>query len=116
MYEQIKSRRKISPRTWTTKMRKDKEYVDEIFIQLTANYLKREIIILPWNQNDDLNKPFQSFAVSPIDNEGNHVVAEGTFYLLYYPESWFGAGSHYQSIRKIDNFDLTNQRRYNYFM
>ena len=97
-------------------MRKDKEYVDEIFIQLTANYLKREIIILPWNQNDDLNKPFQSFAVSPIDNEGNHVVAEGTFYLLYYPESWFGAGSHYQSIRKIDNFDLTNQRRYNYFM
>ena len=92
-------------------MRKDKEYADDIFIQLTANWLKRKIVILPWNENDGPLDPFHPFSIQPVDSEGNPVDAEGTYYLLYYPESWFAAGSHYQSIMPIGHSDLLYQPR-----
>ena len=87
------------------------EYVDTIFTQLTSNWLKREIVILPWNENDDPLDPFRTFTIRPVDSEGRPVNAEGTYYMLYYPVSWFAEGSHYQSIIPIGYSDLPNQPR-----
>ena len=83
-------------------MRRDKEYADDIFIQLSSNFLKKEIMILPWNENDGPLDPFRPFPIRPVDSEGKPVDSEGTYYMLYYPESWFAEGSHYQSIMPID--------------
>ena len=111
MYDLLKNQRRISPRTWMKTMRKDKEYADDIFIQLTANWLKREIVILPWNKDDGKMDIFNPITIRPVDSKGRPVDAEGVYYILYYPESWFAAGSHYQSIMPIDNSDLSNQTR-----
>ena len=103
--------RKISARTWMDRMRRDREYADEILIHLTANWLKRKILILPWNENEGPLDPFQFCSIKPVDGEGRDVDAEGMYYLLYYPDSWFAAGSHYQSIMPIGQFDIPNQPR-----
>ena len=97
--------RKISARTWMDRMRRDREYADDILIRLTANWLKRKILILPWNENEGPLDPFQFISIEPVDGEGRDVDAEGMYYLLYYPDSWLANGSHYQSIMPIDQSD-----------
>ena len=95
----INQSRKASPMEWKEGMRKDKMYVDQIFIQLTANWLKKDIIIFYWNKND---QPLDPFTERPITS----VNSDGKYYLLYYPESWLGYGSHYISIRPVAQSDL----------
>ena len=100
----INQSRKASPMEWKEGMRKDKTYVDQIFIQLCAYWLKRDIIILPWNKND---QPLDPFAERPITS----VDSDGKYYLLYYPESWFAQGSHYMSIMPVFPSDLSSEPR-----
>ena len=89
----------IKPEVWKTAMRKNGQYNDHIFLQLTAHWLKRDIIILPWNKND---QPLDRFVEHPITS----VDSDGKYYLLYYPEAWFAQGSHYMSIMPVIPSDL----------
>ena len=52
----------VTPTIWKEAMRKDGQYNDDTLIQLTANWLKRDIVILVWNKNDGLLDPFANFA------------------------------------------------------
>ena len=53
--------RKVSPRAWEVRMRRDKEYADDIFIQLSSNFLKRKIARLQEKMNH-----FYSFYFLPL--------------------------------------------------
>ena len=87
----------VTPEIWKTAMKKDGQYNDHIFVQLTSNWLKRDIIILPWNKDDD---PLDFFIPTHVTTPES----KGLFHLLYYPETLAGTfGSHYQSILPLHN-------------
>ena len=100
----INQSRKASPMEWKEGMRKDKIYPDATFINLTARWLKRDIIILPWNKKDQPLDPFVELPTTSVDSDGK-------YYLLYYPEAWFAQGSHYMSIMPVIPSDLSSQPR-----
>ena len=88
----------VEPSVWKAAMRKNGQYNDDIFIQLTAKWLNRDIIILPWNKDDSPLDPFVRIKYPAPKSKGQ-------FYLLYYPETLVGTfGSHYQSILPLPNF------------
>ena len=87
----------VPPSVWKAAMKKDGQYNDDSFIQLTANWLNRDIVILPWNNDDGPLDPF-------VKLEKTALKSEGKFFLLYYPETLVGTfGSHYQSILPLPN-------------
>ena len=70
---------------WFTSMKKDGIWCDEIFIHLAANFLKKEIILLPIYARDG-HGTSGKIIISPSEKIGN------PFYFLYYKNI------HFQSI------------------
>ena len=84
----------ITPHVWMEKMRKEYEYIDEVFLRVSSILLNVQIIIqsvqLYIHQNPNMiNKKL--IIKPPFTNTVD------TIYLLYYPETIFISG-HYQSI------------------
>ena len=70
---------------WLDNMKKDGTWCDEIFIHLAANFLKKEIILLPIYARDG-HGTSGKIIISPLEKIGN------PFYFLYYKNI------HFQSI------------------
>ena len=78
---------------WKATMARDGTYVDQTFLQITAELLCRKIVLILCHHEDGDN------------NSGTRVIEPRALngeplYLLYYPESRF-VSPHYQSIRPV---------------
>ena len=78
---------------WVEKMKAEGEFGDEIFLQLAANILNRDIIIIPVFR-DEAHIQALGFTVIKSATSNNHE----PLFLLSYTESRF-TSPHYQSIR-----------------
>ena len=83
-----------TPDHWFTSMKKDGTWCDEIFIHLAANFLKKEIILLPIYAKDG-HGTSGKIIISPLEKIGN------PFYFLYYKNI------HFQSIIPTNTSALT---------
>ena len=84
---------------WERRMSQPGEYCDNVFIKLAANYLQRDIILIPVVPEDRL----------PIRIESENS-SEKAYHLLYFPEGpkYYGESAHYQSILLDDQLDSTS--------
>ena len=105
----------ISPEDWEEVMSisgQDCLYCDLPFIQMASNYFKRNIVLIPIHQKDQIedtnliekNTDEKSYiTVYANDNNGQ------TLFMLYFPDGEFGPFSHFQSVLKIspkDNLEV----------
>ena len=79
-----------SPEDWRDKMILPTTFCDDIFVFLTAEYLKRELILVPIHKEDG-HGGTGFIRITPRETSGN------PFYFLYY------VGVHYQSIIPVPN-------------
>ena len=75
----------ITPDDWLASMKKDGTWCNEIFIHLAANFLKKDIVLLPIYAKDG-HGTSDKIIISPTEKIGN------PFYFLYYENI------HFQSI------------------
>ena len=80
----------ISPDDWLAEMKKDKVWCDEVFIQMAANILNKNFIIIPLNPASAHHGGMYSLIRSVSGGSGDPL------YFLYF-EEWRTCG-HYQSI------------------
>ena len=78
---------------WKQKMRQDRVYCDEIFQQLTADYFKRDLVLICAFQEDGYDQ------IGRIVKKCSFETTGPPLYLLYYNETRFAEG-HFQSIIK----------------
>ena len=74
-----------TPDDWLASMKKDGTWCNEIFIHLAANFLKKDIVLLPIYAKDG-HGTTDKIIISPTETIGN------PFYFLYYENI------HFQSI------------------
>ena len=74
-----------TPDDWLAYMKKDGTWCNEIFIHLAANFLKKDIVLLPIYAKDG-HGTSDKIIISPTEKIGN------PFYFLYYKNI------HFQSI------------------
>lgn len=69
---------------------------DLVFVQLAANFLKRNIILLPFyqNQNEKIAEDRKLITVISHHSDGK----KPAFYMAYFPQGQFGPFNHFQSI------------------
>ena len=84
---------------WAARMSEDGEYLDQVFQQLTADFLNRQII---------------SYSVIPNEGDSDRVVVnprepstDEPYHLLYFSDTNFNS-PHYQSIRPLDSSSQAN--------
>ncbi len=82
-----------SKEDWVLAMSTDRTFVDQLFIQLSAEVLNRPIILYPVLQKDG---HFDSGRI--VINPKNPIEGMEPIYMLYYSETSFHCG-HFQSIR-----------------
>ena len=88
-----------TPEDWVAKMKMNSEYGDQIFLQLTANVLNRDIIIIPVFRDQ---AHIQASGFSIINSAStNHQVP---LFLLQFSDARF-SDPHYQSIRPSSNLE-----------
>ena len=75
-----------TPENWLASMKKNGTWCDEIFIQLAANFLKKDIILLPIYAKDGHGTSDKIIISATTEKIGN------PFYFLYYKNT------HFQSI------------------
>lgn len=105
----------LDPEDWKGLMTQENEeylHCDLIFVQLAANYFKRQIVLIPINQpdeksdglgkNDDVQKKL--LTVTP-----NEKVTNQSYYMLYFPQGQFGPHHYFQSVFKIEKSTSTSQ-------
>ena len=78
---------------WIRRMSSDGVYVDQVFIQLTSELLNRKILIVPVLYEDGHND------TGKIEHVPKYPTNEEPLLLLYYSQTSFWCGGHYQSIR-----------------
>ena len=71
------------PNAWLDDMKKDGTWVDNLFIQLFSNWIRRDIMILPLYPDDGHDDGWIKIPAK---------ISHGKVYMLYYPNK------HYQSI------------------
>lgn len=86
----------FSPETWLENMRKNSFWCDDVFIQIVANILNTNIILIP------LSPSSAHHAGMYLDVRSVHGGTGDPFYMLYF-EEWRTAG-HYQSLEPNPNF------------
>ena len=82
-----------SQEQWIEEMSKDGCFADEVFIRLTSENLNRRIEIFPVFPEDGHKDG--KIIIEPKSNSNN----DDPLYVLYYSETRFTCGGHYQSIR-----------------
>ena len=105
----------LDPEDWKELMIQENEdalHCDLIFVQLAANYLKRQIVLIPLYQpdensvgtekKDDIQK--RLLTVTP-----NEKVSNKSYYMLYFPQGQFGPHHYFQSVLKND--ESTSQHK-----
>ena len=105
----------ISPHDWEEVMSisgQDCLYCDLPFIQMAANYFKRNIVLIPIYQKEQIedtnliekNTDEKSYITVYANNNNGQ-----TLFMLYFPDGEFGPFSHFQSVLKIspkDNLEV----------
>ena len=103
----------LDPDDWKDIMIQQNEdtlHCDLIFVQLAANYLKRQIVLIPIFQPDEKSvsaekkEDIQKRLLTVTPNEK---VTNKSYYMLYFPQGQFGPHLYFQSVFKID--DSTSQ-------
>ena len=99
----------LDPEDWKGLMTLDDEdtlHCDLIFVQLAANYFKRQIVLIPIYQPDEnsvgaeKNRDIQKKLLTVTPNEK---VTNNSYYMLYFPQGQFGPHHYFQSVFKIDD-------------
>ena len=99
----------LDPEDWKGLMTLDDEdtlHCDLIFVQLAANYFKRQIVLIPIYQPDEKSDSAEKkgdiqkklLTVTP-----NEKVTNNSYYMLYFPQGQFGPHHYFQSVFKIDD-------------
>ena len=105
----------LDPDDWKDLMIQENEetlHCDLVFVQLAANYFKRQIVLIPINQPDEksdgLEKKdeIQKKLLTVIPNEK---VTNKSYYMLYFPQGKFGPHHYFQSVFKIEESASTSQ-------
>ena len=105
----------LDPDDWKDLMIQENEetlHCDLVFVQLAANYFKRQIVLIPINQpdekSDSLEKKdeIQKKLLTVIPNEK---VTNKSYYMLYFPQGQFAPHHYFQSVFKIEESASTSQ-------
>ena len=105
----------LDPDDWKDLMIQENEetlHCDLVFVQLAANYFKRQIVLIPINQPDEksdgLEKKdeIQKKLLTVIPNEK---VTNKSYYMLYFPQGQFAPHHYFQSVFKIEESASTSQ-------
>ena len=82
----------FSPDSWLETMRKDREWCDDVFLQITANIFNKNVILIP------LSPSSAHHAGMYLDVRSVNGGSGDPFFMLYF-EEWRMAG-HYQSLEQ----------------
>ena len=89
------------PLEWKERMSQDKVYVDYTFVQLTAIYLKRDVVIVPvFEESASIGGMFNIYKA---DGENGRLQENKPLTFLYYEEWRFSCGGHFQSITALED-------------
>ena len=105
----------LDPDDWKDLMIQENEetlYCDLVFVQLAANYFKRQIVLIPINQPDEKSDGLEKKdeikkkLLTVIPNEK---VTNKSYYMLYFPQGQFAPHHYFQSVFKIEESASTSQ-------
>ena len=105
----------LDPDDWKDLMIQENEetlHCDLVFVQLAANYFKRQIVLIPINQPDEKSDGLEKKdeikkkLLTVIPNEK---VTNKSYYMLYFPQGQFAPHHYFQSVFKIEESASTSQ-------
>lgn len=86
---------------WMRKMLRNAEYADEKFQTLAGSFLQRKLIFVPVFEQDG--------HANGLIEKGSQFIQEGEpFYMLYFDQTRFDCGGHFQSLRIKPNNNNEN--------